>query len=59
MGRKEGYYWIRLKAYSFYGINEDWQLARWNGDDWYITGLDVPFKDKDVLEIGELIAKHK
>ena len=44
MEREEGYYWV-----GYDETDEDLQIARWDGEGWWITGLDVMHEPDDFV----------
>lgn len=49
--REEGYYWVKL--------NENWIIARWYNDAWYLAGFVGCRFDIDFEEIDEKRLTHE
>ena len=45
--RESGFYWV-------YCDNE-WIVAEFDGAFWWLTGMDVPYKEKELIEIGDAV----
>ena len=45
--RESGFYWV-------YCDNE-WIVAEFDGAFWWLTGIDVAFKGKEFIEIGDAV----
>lgn len=48
MNREPGYYWVKIWR------GRDWQIARWNGTDWFFCGSEEDWPD-DNIEVGPKI----
>ena len=51
MKREEGYYWIKLHP------EEDWQVAQYTAEAWWLIHDDTYYEDDEVVEVGEKICK--
>jgi hypothetical protein len=47
MDREGGFYWISLLGGS------DWQVAEWDGDDWWLVGCEDKWAETDLHKIDE------
>ncbi len=51
--RENGFYWVFLKTKPD-GI---WEVAEWTGTYWLVTGDDVPWEEREIIEIGERVTR--
>ena len=51
--RAKGYYWVFIES----GAGYAWEVARWDGHEWYCYGTAWPIYDEDIRRIGEKIKR--
>ena len=49
MQTAEGYYWVKVRT------DDDWQVARWNGTDWFYCGVGEGYSEANAI-VGPKIA---
>ncbi len=54
MERKEGFYLVKSESIYLIGQTE-WEVARWIGGRWLLTGLEESFDDDEFTQIGPRI----
>lgn len=48
MSREKGFYWIKCGG-------PKWEPAEWVGDCFILIGLDIPYDDSELDEVGDKI----
>ena len=51
--RAKGYYWV----FGEVGAGFAWQIAFWNGYEWYLHGTSYGYSSDDFRRIGERIKR--
>jgi hypothetical protein len=44
--REPGFYWVRLDG-------DDWEVAQFNGDGWFVVDRDIKYREAEVGEVDE------
>lgn len=50
--RKEGWYWILCP------LGDGWEVANWDGSNWWRAGGESAFDEQKIVEIGEEVVRN-